>query len=152
MVNRDYRDLFAALNAQGAEYLIVGAYAVAVHGHVRATKDIDVWIGSSIANAAKVFRALQLFGAPTEGLAEYDLATPGMMVQLGFEPVRIDILTAIDGIDFQSAWRRRVTAEYGDQSVYVISRDDLLKNKRASARLQDLADLEALEVEPDDRP
>lgn len=145
MVNRDYRDLFAEFNAHSVEFLIVGAYALAVHGHLRATKDLDVWVRPSEENARKVFRALQAFGAVTEGLTETDLAMPGVFVQLGVAPVRIDVLSSIDGVGFEQAWANRVAATYGDQPVFVISRADLIINKRASARLQDLADVEALE-------
>lgn len=145
MVNRDYRDLFAAFNESEVEFMIVGAYALAVHGHLRATKDLDVWVHPSQANAVRVFRALQAFGAPTEGLTESDFAAPGVIVQLGFPPVRIDLLTSIDGVSFDAAWSRRTVASYGDEAVSVISRDDLITNKRASGRLQDLADVEALE-------
>ena len=145
MVNRDYKDLFAAFNAHGVEFLIVGAYALAVHGHVRATKDLDVWIRPSSENARRVLRALTAFGAPTEGLSEHELAQPGMIIQLGYPPVRIDVVTSIEGVVFDNAWEERVDASYGDQNVFVISRRHLVASKRAAGRLQDLADLEALE-------
>jgi hypothetical protein len=145
MVNRDYRDLFAALNAARVDYMIVGAYAVAVHGHVRATKDRDVWVRPAPENAARLLRALNEFGAPTEDLTENEFSNPGMILQLGFPPVRIDILTNLAGVTFQDAWMRRVSATYGDQQVSVISREHLITNKRAAGRLQDLADVEALE-------
>jgi hypothetical protein len=145
MVNRDYRDLFGALNAARVDYMIVGAYAVAVHGHVRATKDLDVWIKPTPENAARLFHALQQFGAPMEGLTESEFSEPGMILQLGFPPVRIDILTSLAGVTFEEAWSTRVHASYGDQQVSVISREHLITNKRAAGRLQDLADVEALE-------
>ena len=115
MVNRDYRDLFAEFNAQNVEFLIVGAYALAVHGHVRATKDLDVWVRTSKENAERVFRAVQAFGGPTENLLAEDFAQPGTIVQLGIAPTRIDILTRVAGLDFEAAWRSRVEATYGDQ-------------------------------------
>lgn len=145
MVNRDYRDLFAALNAAGVEYMIVGAYALAVHGHLRATKDLDVWVKAAPDNAARLLPALREFGAPTDGLTESQFSTEGMILQLGFPPVRIDILTSLAGVTFEAAWVRRVHAAYGGQQVSVISREHLITNKRASGRLQDLADVEALE-------
>lgn len=145
MVNRDYRDLFAALNVAKVDYLIVGAYALAVHGHVRATKDLDVWVRPHPDNATRLLCALAEFGAPTEGLSDGEFSNPGMILQLGFPPVRIDILTSVDGVTFDEAWPRRIEASYGDQRVAVISRIHLIANKRASGRLQDLADVEALE-------
>ena len=149
MVNRDYSDLFSAFNAHRVEFLIVGAYALAVHGHLRATKDLDLWVRPAEENATRVFRALQVFGAPTAGLTEGDFATPGVILQLGFPPVRIDILTSIDGVTFEQAWPNRVAASYDDIPVFVLSRVDLIANKKVSARLQDLADVEALESEPE---
>ena len=149
MVNRDYRDLFAEFNAQNVEFLIVGAYALAVHGHVRATKDLDVWVRTSKENAERVFRAVQAFGGPTENLLAEDFAQPGTIVQLGIAPTRIDILTRVAGLDFEAAWRSRVEATYGDQKVFVVSRVDLVASKRAAARPQDLVDLASLE-EPEE--
>jgi hypothetical protein len=145
MVNSDFKDLFAELNAAGAEFLVVGAHALAAHGHVRATKDLDVWVRPSAANAPRVLRALASFGAPVSSVSEADLATPGTTIQIGIEPVRIDILTAIDGVEFDPAWSDRVAAHFGDQEVFVLSRAHLIENKRASGRTQDLADIEALE-------
>jgi Nucleotidyl transferase of unknown function (DUF2204) len=142
--NRDYRDLFAALNEAGAEYLVVGALALAAHGHVRATKDLDVWVRPSPANAERVYRALADFGAPLLDLTVGDLASVDLIFQIGVEPVRIDIMTSIDGVDFEQAWAGRVSSRYADQTVAVLSRTHLIQNKTASGRLQDLADLEAL--------
>ena len=143
--NIDFRDLFAALNAAGAEYLVVGAHALAAHGHVRATKDLDVWIRASPENASRVYRALGSFGAPPHGLSVEDLAGPDLIFQIGVPPVRIDIITSIDGVEFDSAWRERMPSEYADQRVHVLSRRHLIENKKASGRLQDLADVEFLE-------
>jgi hypothetical protein len=143
--NQDFRDLFAELNAAGAEYLIVGAHALAAHGYVRATRDLDVWVRPAPDNALCVHRALAAFGAPLEGLAVSDLASPGVTFQIGLEPVRIDIITAVDGVVFDEAWSERVETRYGDQPVHVLSRRLLVQNKKASGRLQDLADVERLE-------
>jgi hypothetical protein len=144
VVNRDFRDLFAELNAAGVEFLVVGAHALAVHGHVRATKDLDVWVRPSESNARNVLKALASFGAPIANISVADLATPGTIVQIGVEPVRIDIITAIDGVEFDPAWGARTLAHFGDQQVAVLSREHLLQNKQASGRTQDLADIEAL--------
>jgi hypothetical protein len=143
--NTDFKDLFAALNAAGAEYLVVGAHALAAHGHVRATRDLDVWIRVDPENAARVHRALAAFGAPLHGLSVDDLAGPDLIFQIGVPPVRIDIITSIDGVAFDAAWRERMSSEYADQPVSVLSRRHLIENKKASGRLQDLADVEFLE-------
>ena len=90
-MNRDFRDLLAEFNVQGVEYLVVGAYALAAHGHVRATKDLDVWVRPDSGNARRVLKALQAFGAPLLDLTEADLATPGLVFQIGVPPVRIDV-------------------------------------------------------------
>jgi len=144
-MNRDWIELLAALNAQGVEYLIVGAHALAAHGHVRATKDLDVWVRPSRENAARVIRALREFNAPLHDLSEVDLATPGLVFQIGVPPLRIDVITAIDGVRFEAAWPDRITVRMGETPVFILSRRDLIANKRASGRLQDLADLERLE-------
>jgi len=144
-VNPDFRDLFAEFNAHGVEYLVVGAHALAVHGHVRATKDLDVWVRPVLENASRVLRALVAFGAPTRELMEADLVEPGLVFQIGVPPVRIDIVTSIDGVAFDEAWPARLLTKFADQPVGVLSRKHLIQNKRASGRTQDLADLERLE-------
>ena len=144
-VNRDFRDLFAALNAEGAEYLLVGGYALAIHGRPRFTKDLDVWVRPEPANAARVFAALARFGAPLGGLKVEDLATPGVVFQIGVPPSRIDVLTAIDGVEFGDAWASRARATYGGETIGVIGRAHLLANKRATGRAQDALDADELE-------
>jgi hypothetical protein len=151
MVNQDFRDLFAEFNARSVEYLVVGAYALAVHGHVRATKDLDIWVRPTAENARRVFHALQAYGAPTGELTPEDFGHPGLTFQIGVAPIRIDVLSSIDGVEFAAAWKNKVGARYGDQEVFVLSRLDLITNKRAAARLQDLADVEALEALDPDR-
>ena len=103
-----------------------------MHGHVRATKDLDIWVRPTQENAIRILAALQRFGAVTEGLTITDFVQPGMILQLGYSPVRIDVTTTVDGVDFDTAWPNRVPASYGDQSVFVISRSDLIANKRAT--------------------
>jgi hypothetical protein len=147
-MNPDFKDLLSAFSAHGVEYLVVGAHALAAHGHVRATKDLDVWIRPSADNASRVLRALSAFGAPLQDLSIEDLSHPGLIFQIGVPPVRIDILTTIDGVEFAPAWLERIQARFGDLSVPVLSRGDLIRNKRATGRLQDLADVERLEAGP----
>src|SRR5262249_38282777 len=144
-VNRDFRDLFAALNAAGARYLLVGGYAVAFHAQPRFTTDPDVWTEASPGNAPLVYRALQSFGAPLEALTVADLEREGVVFQIGVPPNRIDIVTSIDGVGFDEAWPGRVGTTYGDQAITVIGRAELIRNKRASGRPQDLLDLSVLE-------
>jgi hypothetical protein len=143
-MNQDFRDLLAEFNVRQVEFLLVGAYALAAHGHVRATQDLDVWVNPAPENAKRVLEALRAFGAPLHDLTERDLATPGLIFQIGVEPIRIDVLTAIDGVQFDQAWAKRMVSQYGDQPVGVLSREHLIKNKLTVARTQDLADVEAL--------
>ncbi len=145
MVNRDFRDLFAALNGAGSRYLVVGGYAVAFHAEPRYTKDLDVWVEPSADNAARVFPALSEFGAPLGDLSPEDLARPGLIFQIGLPPNRIDIITAIDGVEFAEAWEGRAHLDYGDQRIAVIGREALLRNKRAAGRPQDLIDVQLIE-------
>jgi hypothetical protein len=137
--------MLSALSAEGAEHLLVGAYALAVHGVPRATGDIDLWVRPSPANAERVIRALARYGAPIGGLTVDDLAKPGTVFQIGVAPHRIDVLTAIDGVEFGEAWSRRITTEIAGTAVPVIGRDDLIRNKRSTGRPQDQADADRLE-------
>ena len=150
-MNPDFIDLLATFNAHAVEYIFVGAHALAAHGHVRATKDLDVWVRPSSENAARVLRALVSFGAPLQDLSEEDLAGPGLIFQIGVPPVRIDVITSIDAVDFSAAWDARVEAKIGEIPVPVLSRTHLITNKRAAGRLQDLADVERLEEMERDR-
>jgi hypothetical protein len=143
--NIDLIDLLTALNAASAEYLIVGAYAFAFHARPRATKDSDIFVGSDPENARKVWSALVAFGAPLSELRCEDLASPGTFYIMGRPPNQIDIITSIDGVSFAQAWANRVTSSYGGVSAHYIGRADLIANKKAAARPQDLADVAYLE-------
>jgi len=103
-MNQDFRDLLAEFNARQVEFLLVGAHALAAHGHIRATQDLDIWVRPTQDNAKRVIEALRAFGAPLHDLTPKDLATPGLIFQIGVEPIRIDVLTAIDGVQFDEAW------------------------------------------------
>ncbi len=133
-------------NAHGVEYLLVGAYALAAHGRVRATGDLDLWVRPDPANAKRVIAALTAFGAPLHDASEEDFSRPGLVFQIGVAPLRIDILTSIDAVDFDEAWGERFTARLAEQSVPVLSVAHLIRNKRAVGRTQDLADAEWLEA------
>lgn len=143
----DWADALAALLAANARFLVVGAHALAVHGVPRATQDLDVWIDPSPDNAARVWRALAQFGAPlTElGIRAEDFSTPGNVIQIGLPPRRLDLLTTISGVEsFSDAWTTRVEHRVGPNQIPIIGRQALIANKRASGRLKDLADIEAL--------
>ncbi|MEE8138607.1 MAG: hypothetical protein V3T81_07030 [Thermoanaerobaculia bacterium] len=141
----DFRDLLHAFVDHDVRFLIVGAYALAVHGHPRATGDLDVWIEPTEANASRAYRALAAFGAPLDELTEGDLSTPGVVFQIGVAPARIDILTEISGVAFEAAWPRRIEGHYGSLAVPVIGRDDFVANKRATGRAKDALDADLLE-------
>jgi len=144
-VNRDFAEMLAALSAAGAEFLLVGAHALAAHGVVRATGDLGVWIRPTPENASRVWRALLAFGAPLQELTEKDLSTAGLVFQIGVAPYRIGLLTSIDGVSFDDAWRDRASVRVEGQEIPLISREDFLRNKRATGRLRDLAHAEELE-------
>jgi len=145
VINPDFRDLFSALNAAEARYLVVGAYAVTFHARPRFTKDLDVWVGHAPDNAARVWKALAAFGAPMAEVRPEDFGRPETVLQIGVVPNRIDVLTTIEGVEFSPAWEGRVRSEYGDQVMWVLSRSDLITNKLALARPQDLEDVRELE-------
>ena len=140
-MNRDFVEMLAALSAAGVEFLIVGAYALAAHGLPRATGDIDIWVRPTRANAARVMEALKAFGAPLFGLSMEDLLRPDTVFQIGVAPSRIDLLTGITGVSFEEAWQNRLSVEIDDQVVPVIGVEDLIRNKAATGRPKDQADL-----------
>ncbi|HTJ46672.1 MAG TPA: hypothetical protein VL463_31415 [Kofleriaceae bacterium] len=133
--------MLSALSAAGADYLIVGAFALSAHGHVRATGDIDIWVRPTEENAKRVMRALAQFGAPIFDLTVADLFDGDTVFQIGVAPIRIDILSGVDGLVFDDAWAHRVMVDLGTGAVPVLSLQDLAANKRAAGRPKDLADL-----------
>ena len=147
-MNPDFKELLLAFNAHNVEYLIVGAHALAAHGHVRATKDLDVWVRPDESNAQKVLKALLDFGAPLSDLTVNDLSKKETIFQIGVPPLRIDIITDVDGVEFAEAWPERLETSFGGVPAFVISRHHLITNKKSAARLQDLADVQQLEVDP----
>lgn len=149
MGHPDYEEFLAAFNAHRVRYLIGGAHAVALYARPRATKDIDLFLDPTPANAARAVRAVRdFFGgtAPPGCSAARDLLEPGVFVQLGVAPVRIDLLTSFGGVaSFGKAWRRRVDARYGAVDAHYLSLEDLIAEKAHWRRDQDLVDLKALE-------
>jgi hypothetical protein len=145
MLNPDFRDMLSAFVAADAEFLVVGAYALAAHGIPRATGDLDFWIRPTAANAERVLEALAAFGAPTSEISTGDLTAADVVFQIGVEPSRIDILTSIDDVEFEDAWAERVLAQVEGLSVPILSVRHMIRNKRAVGRPQDLADVAALE-------
>ena len=140
----DFEELFGYLTARNVRFVVVGGHALAYHGRPRYTKDLDVFVEPTAENATRLLGALEDFGFGGLGLTEADFDTPGKVVQLGVAPNRIDLLTAIDGVSFDQAWQGRVAGRFGTESVPFLGRRELLANKRAVGRLQDLADIEAL--------
>ena len=147
MLNQDFKEFIQLLNDNQVRYLVIGGYAVAVHGHPRYTKDIDIWIEISEENAQKLVTALTQFGFESLELTSEDFQTPNQIIQLGYPPNRIDLITNPDGIDFQTCYDSKIEVTINDVPVKFINLDNLKKNKLASGRLQDLADLEKLQDE-----
>ena len=150
MLNRDFSDLLAAFAAHDVRYLVVGGYAVTFHTRPRFTKDLDVWVDPAAANAQRVVAALTTFGAPLDahGVTANDFARSGVVYQIGVPPNRIDVLTSVEALDFGACWDRRVRSTYGQVPVAFLAKSDLIVNKRAVGRAQDLEDVKALEREP----
>ena len=144
MLNPDYRDMLSAFADAGVEYLVIGAYALAAHGHPRATGDLDLWVRPTPENAERVMTALSAFGAPLMEMSREDFETPDTVFQIGVSPRRIDILTTIEGVRFDDAWPGRVEIEVEDVPVSVIGREHFIQNKEALGRPQDRADVERL--------
>ncbi len=141
----DFKDLLSAFNAASVRYLVVGGYAVSLHSQPRATKDLDIFIATDAQNSEAVFCALATFGAPVEGLSAADFREPENFFRMGTPPVMVDIMPRISGVEFETAWHRRVEIKIGDKlMVPFISRHDLLTAKIAAGRAQDLADVAAL--------
>jgi hypothetical protein len=145
-MNPHYAEMLSALSAAKVEYLIVGAYALAAHGNPRATGDIDIWVRPTRENAARVMKALREFGAPLFDLTLDDLVDTETVFQIGIAPVRIDILTGIDGVQFDDAWSRSLEVDLGSARVAVLGLEDLATNKRAAGRPKDLGDLAWIEA------
>lgn len=145
MLNSDYRDMLQVLLDNGVKFLLVGAYAMGVHGYPRATGDIDIWVEPSADNSFRVYQALMEFGAPLHEVDETTFVKPGIVFQIGIAPRRIDLISSISGVAFDEAYRQRQTVEIDGLPVPILSCDDLIRNKRATGRDKDRLDAERLE-------
>ncbi|MGM0609292.1 MAG: hypothetical protein ACQESP_12860 [Candidatus Muiribacteriota bacterium] len=143
-VQNDFKELLELFNEHEVQYLIVGGYALAYYGAPRYTGDIDVFVKPELSNASSVLKALEDFGFGSAGLKSDDFIKTDNIIQLGYPPVRIDIITSISGVLFDDAYKSREKGYYADVPVFYISRHDYIKNKKASGRKKDLADLEML--------
>ncbi len=145
MLNSDYKDMLQVLLDNGVNFLLVGAYAMGVHGYPRATGDIDIWVEPSAENSARVYRSMVEFGAPLHEIDETTFGTPGVIFQIGVAPRRIDIITTISGVGFDEARQQQQIAEIEDMPVPILSLNDLIRNKRATGRDKDRLDADRLE-------
>jgi predicted nucleotidyltransferase len=145
VLNQDFKEFIISLNDNRVRYLVIGGYAVSLHGYPRYTKDIDIWIEMSPENAKRMVKALEQFGFGSLGLQADDFQAPNQIIQLGYPPNRIDLITTPPGVEFEPCYASRVEVEIDDVKVNFIDLEHLKQNKRASGRLQDLADLDNLQ-------
>jgi len=143
-VEKDYEDLLKLFNKNKIKYCIIGAYAVAFYGRPRYTKDMDILIESEVKNAEKIVKALNEFGFKNCGLEVKDFTEKGRIIQLGYEPIRVDIITSILRVNFEDIWKNKKKGLYGSQRVFFIALKDLIKIKKISNRKQDKVDIEIL--------
>ena len=143
-INSDFKDLLRDLNEAGVRYPSVGGYAVMVYAEPRYTKDLDVWVDPAAANAERLFVALAQFGAPTRDILPSDFTEPEVFFQIGIEPVRIDIMTSVPGLDFDAAWERKAIVDFGGESAPVLCCEKVVKSKKAAGRSRDRQDVRRL--------
>jgi len=143
-LEKDFEDLFESFNTHEVRYCVVGSFAMAFHGKPRYTKDVDLLVDCTPENAKRIVDALDEFGFASLGLREGDLLERGSIIQLGREPVRVDLILSIEGLDFDEIWSRRCTASYGKGDVPFMGIGDLIEAKKLAGRKQDEADLELL--------
>ena len=143
-IQQDFEEFLKLLNGKRVEYLIVGGYAVAFHGFVRATKDMDILFHNTPQNIRRLMLALNGFGFPTDNLSDVAFSEHGKIIRMGVAPVMIELINAISGVSFKTAWKNRAKGKYGTTTVHYLSRPDLLRNKKASGRPRDLLDVEEL--------
>ncbi len=147
-IGSDYKDLLRILNKHKVKYLIVGAYAVIYYVEPRYTKDIDIWVEPGEKNAKRVYEALKEFGAPLKGITIKNFTDKNSIYQIGIEPVRADIIMGLSNIGFNSAWKQKVVADFGEVKVNIIGRNELIRTKRMTGRTADKLDVESLSFKP----
>ncbi len=143
--NQDFKELFKTFNDENVEYLVVGAYAVIYYTKPRYTKDLDIWINPTHENALRVYNALKKFGAPLIDIRPESFTDPALIYQIGIEPNRIDIIMSITGCEFSRAWNSRSSSTYEDIPIHILSKEDLIKAKKATGRPRDMLDVQLLE-------
>ncbi|MBU4310627.1 hypothetical protein L6386_02125 [bacterium] len=143
-VEKDYEELLRLFNKNKVRYCVVGAYAVAFYARPRYTKDMDILVEPNIDNSKRILKTLNQFGFKSLSLAEKDFSKKGQIIQLGYEPIRIDIMTSIEGCSFQQVWKHKTRGIYGKEKIFFIGPDELIKNKKVSKRKQDKVDLDIL--------
>lgn len=143
-IQRDFEEFLKLLNEKKVEYVVVGGFAVAFHGYVRATKDMDILFHNSSKNIQRLKQVLNEFGFPSDGLSDVAFSEQGKIIRMGVSPVMIELINAISGLSFKTAWKNRVSGRYGKTVVLYLSKPDLLKNKKASGRPRDLIDIDEL--------
>jgi hypothetical protein len=143
-IQEDFEEFLKLLNRKKVEYVVVGGYAVAFHGYVRATKDIDILFHNSQENIQRLKRALNEFGFPADGLSDVAFSEQGKIIRMGVSPVMIELINTISGVSFKTAWENRVAGMFGKSKIFYLSKPDLLKNKKASGRPRDLLDVDEL--------
>jgi len=143
-LNPDFSDLLSEFAEARVRFLVVGAYAMALHGRPRTTGDLDIWVDAEPANARRVFDALARYGAPMVDVSREDFEKPHLVFQIGVVPNRVDVLTSLTALRFGDAWKRRRRAYYGSLPVWILSEGDLIRNKRSLGRPRDLADVEEM--------
>lgn len=145
-MNQDFKDLFKLLYDNEVKYLVVGAYAVIYYAEPRYTKDLDIWIEPTLENAKRLWKVLTVFGAPLKNISVEDFCNRELVYQIGIAPNRIDIIMDVSGVDFSSAWGKRVTSSYDKEPIYIIDIEDLIRAKKATNREQDRIDIKNLEA------
>lgn len=140
----DYEDLLSVLNANQVKYLVVGGQAVIFHSQPRFTKDMDVWLPPELNDGETVYKALKEFGAPLQNISPEDFSNKSLIIQIGVNPVRIDLMVSVPGVNYDEAWKNRVESRYGKTKIYFLGLNELIQSKRAANRKRDKNDVENL--------
>ena len=151
-LNNNFKEFIGLLNANGVKYLVVGGFAVAYHGYPRYTKDIDFWVWANPENADRLLKSIEDFGFGSLGLQKSDLLNTENVIQLGYEPQRIDLIVQLEGLDFEACFAERKDVEFEGVPIHFIGYEDLIKNKKSTGRLKDKLDAQTLERKAQKKP